>query len=147
MKNSTRALGPILMLLASPLDLSAQRPPTVPEARCVEVGSDTSCVLYGPSLIELIANPVPYEGKRVRVIGYLHLEFEGNGIYVHRDDLEHRIYSNGLWVDFGAETLKPGAPCLDNYALIEGTFTMRERGHMGLWSGRIKNITRCTPWI
>jgi hypothetical protein len=23
---------------------------------------------------------------------------------------------------------------------------MRERGHLGLWSGRIKNITRCTPW-
>lgn len=135
-----------VLVIASPSTLSAQRPATVPEGRCEEVRADTTCALYGPSLIELIANPVPYEGKRVRVIGYLHLEFEGNGIYVHRDDLEHSIYANGLWVDFAPGTLKAGAGCLDRYALIEGTFTMQRRGHLGLWSGSIKGITRCTPW-
>ena len=31
------------------------------------------------SLIQLIANPQMFDGKLVRVIGFLRLEFEGNG--------------------------------------------------------------------
>ena len=44
------------------------------------------CVLWGPSLIELIARPELYDGKRVRVIGFVNLQFEGNGLYVSRGD-------------------------------------------------------------
>ena len=30
--------------------------------------------------------------------------------------------------------------------LLEGTFSAKETGHMGLWSGSIRNITRCQVW-
>ena len=33
------------------------------------------------SLIRLIATPEKYDGKRIQVIGYLHIEFEGTAIY------------------------------------------------------------------
>ena len=143
-----RSVLPLLSLLLASMATaaSAQRPGTVPEARCKERRADSSCSLYGPSLIELIANPLPYEGKRVRVVGYLHLEFEGNAIYVHREDLEHAINANGLWVDFAPGTLKSSAPCVDSYALVEGTFTLKHQGHFGMWSGAITDITRCIPW-
>jgi hypothetical protein len=43
------------------------------------------------SIIELIANPLKYNNQRVRIIGFLNLEFEGNAIYLHREDFEHSI--------------------------------------------------------
>ena len=51
------------------------------------------------SLIQLIAQPEKFEGTRVRLIGFLRIEFEGNAIYLHREDFDHGIAKNGLWVD------------------------------------------------
>src|SRR5947209_18694060 len=51
------------------------------------------------SLIQLIANPQAYDGKTVRIIGFLHLEFEGNVIYLHNEDFRYGIEKNGLWID------------------------------------------------
>jgi len=52
------------------------------------------------SLIKLIATPEKYNGKRIQVIGYLHLEFEGNAIYLHKEDEEAGLSKNGFWVNF-----------------------------------------------
>lgn len=52
------------------------------------------------SLIQLIAQPEKFEGKRVRFIGFLRIEFEGNAIYLHREDFDHGITKNGLWLIF-----------------------------------------------
>ena len=52
------------------------------------------------SLVKLIANPEKYNGKRIQVIGYLHLEFEGNAIYLHEEDFKRRISANSFWVEF-----------------------------------------------
>jgi hypothetical protein len=38
-------------------------------------------------MIQLIANPQAWDGKHVRVIGFLRLEFEGDALYLHREDL------------------------------------------------------------
>lgn len=43
------------------------------------------------SVIQLISTPELFNGKDVRVIGFLHLEFEGDAVYVHRDDFDHAI--------------------------------------------------------
>jgi len=53
---------------------------------CVRQSDDRSCSLYEVSLVQLIANPAEWDGKRVMVSGYLHLEFEGNALHLHRDD-------------------------------------------------------------
>jgi hypothetical protein len=120
--------------------------PYPPQSRCVQTSAMTgSCNIYGVSLVELIANPATYDGLRVRVIGWLNLEFEGNAIYLHREDHAFSITSNGLWVQLG-----PGLPrepaCNKGYALIEGRFEARNHGHLGLWSGAIVDIDRCMPW-
>lgn len=98
------------------------------------------------SLIQLIANPKPYDGKVVRVIGFVRMEFEGNAIYLHQDDYRHSIGKNGLWIDVTDELRKKQKDYDQKYVLLEGTFDAKETGHMGLWSGSIKKITRCQAW-
>ena len=98
------------------------------------------------SLIQLIATPEKYHGKRVRLEGFLRLEFEGNAIYLHREDYEHRIAKNGLWVDATKEMYKDRKKMDLHYVLIEGVFNAKSHGHMGLFSGEIEKINRSMLW-
>jgi hypothetical protein len=102
--------------------------------------------MYSISLIQLLANPEKYHGKKIHVMGYLNLEFEGNAIYLHKEDYEHSLVKNGFWVEISNKTMKNGKEINQKYVLIEGEFDMNSHGHMGLWSGSIKNITRCDEW-
>jgi len=98
------------------------------------------------SLIQLIANPKDYDGKIVRVCGFLRIEFEGNSIYLHQDDSKYGLTRNGLWVDVSKDMQKEKAKLDQKYVLIEGRFEAKMTGHMGLWSGSIQKITRCQVW-
>jgi hypothetical protein len=94
------------------------------------------------SLLQLIATPEQYSGKRVRVIGFCHLEFEGNGLYVHREDYERAIYKNAIWLEVGVD--RRGLS--DQYVLVEGTFDARDKGHLDLFSGSLTAVTRMLRW-
>ena len=96
------------------------------------------------SLLQLIANPDTFDGKYVRVKGFVCIEHEGTAIYLHREDSEHMLTKNGLWLAV-AETAVEGskeAQVKDRYALIEGRFSAKNKGHRGMWSGAIEDITR-----
>ena len=139
------AIAAVLLLLSAGPQLAQEEPPYPPESRCERVGRDGSCTMYGVSLVELIASPQLYDGRPVRVIGYLNLEFEGNAIYLHEDDHAHGINRNGLWVDFARGFRSPSG-CDRGYVLVEGIFDARDTGHLGLWSGAIGDIDRCQRW-
>lgn len=110
--------------------------------RCDAVSEARGCVLYGVSLYELIANPALFHGKRVRVIGFAHFEFEGNALYAHREDWERGILSNGIWMNPPA-----GMDSLSNdYVIVEARFNATQRGHMGMWSGSLDSVTRLERW-
>ena len=98
------------------------------------------------SIIQLISTPEKYEGKIVAVAGYIHLEFEGNGIYLHKDDYEYSLNNNGLWIDL----YECGSPrddkFTDGYAYVVGRFTATDRGHLGSWSGSLQEIKSCQSW-
>lgn len=96
------------------------------------------------SLIQLISNPNQYKGSYIRVCGFLRLEFEGNGLYLHCEDYEQSLTRNGLWVDVPGSTKKENVDL--KYVIIEGTFDPEDKGHMGLWSGAIKDIKRVDLW-
>ena len=96
-------------------------------------------------MIALIANPSVYHGKRVRLVGFVNFEFEGDGLYISEEDWRQSIYRNGLWIE------QPGdrpANRLPNrrYVLVEGTFRADRHGHLGLWSGEIERVTRLQAW-
>jgi len=97
------------------------------------------------SLITLIASPKDYAGKAVRVIGYIHLEFEGDAIYLRKEDYERGLTKNGLWLDAPNKISEKMQKMTDRYVLIEGVFNPENHGHMGLWSGAISEINRASP--
>lgn len=97
------------------------------------------------SMINLIANPKDFDGKKVRLIGYVRLEFEGDSIYLHRDDARQGNTKNGVWLDVDLPQ-KQRTRVNNRYAIVEGVFSMEEQGHFGLWSGSIKNVSRLDPW-
>jgi hypothetical protein len=93
------------------------------------------------SIVELIANPAKFDGKKVWVNGYVHIGFENSGIYLHEDDYLHVLPRNGLWVNL-ADGVDPDK-CQDYYASVMGTFKSGPGGHLGGWSGAIENATMC----
>ena len=98
------------------------------------------------TLVRLIANPEKFDGKLIRVIGFLRLEFEGNVLYLHREDYENAILGDGIWVDVTPVVTKQSAALNMNYVLLEGIFSAGERGHLGMWSGTIKQVRRAQLW-
>jgi hypothetical protein len=97
------------------------------------------------SLIQLIASPDRYEGEVIRVIGFVHLEFEGNAIYLHREDYKQNITANALWLSKPKcfTNTKHDAEFISGYALVTGTFTSQRHGHNDLFSGEIHDILQC----
>ena len=95
------------------------------------------------SLIRLLASPDRYEGKLVRVSGFVRLQFEGNAIYLHQEDFQHHLTSNGLWLGDVKCVGRGGKDVKSGYAIVEGKFTATSRGHMNLWSGELSDVQRC----
>jgi hypothetical protein len=96
------------------------------------------------SFIDLISNPEKYTGQAIRIIGYLNIEFEGNALYFHKEDYDFNNYKNGLWIDISLADMhtKLYREANKKYVLIEGTFNMYNKGHMGSYHGSIGKITR-----
>ena len=116
-----------------------------------QIGSTKNEKIDEVSLVQLLSQPETYEGKFVRVEGFIRLEFEGNGIYLSRDDANYLIAKNSLWVEFDQNlwTDPANGKRIDidkmfngKFVLIEGIFDKNNKGHMGLFSGAIKKISR-----
>lgn len=91
------------------------------------------------SIVSLIAHPEKYDGNEIVVTGFLALDFEGSAIYLHQDDYAHSIFKNGLWYAGDAAMYKRFAR---KYVNVQGTFDAKDLGHLGLWSGAIKDVKR-----
>ena len=98
------------------------------------------------SLVQLITNPERYDGKLVSVVGYLTFGYEGDGLYLHKEDYENGINADGLAVDRTKQMLKDREKLYDNYVLIVGVFRRQELPAIYVSTGRITNIQRCELW-
>ena len=103
---------------------------------------------YDISMLRLIVTPEKYHNKTVQIIGYLNLEFEGNAVYFHKEDYENGSSRNGMWVSFSDELIKKKdlKKYSKKYVIIVGKFDMNSRGHMGMFGGSLKNISRLDEW-
>ncbi|TSC77719.1 MAG: hypothetical protein G01um101424_342 [Parcubacteria group bacterium Gr01-1014_24] len=98
------------------------------------------------SLVQLIANPSQYDGKLVRVIGFCRLEFEGNALYLHREDFEHSISKNAVWLQVGWPVPENLRAMSDEYVIVEATFSAEHKGHFGAFSGSLDEVKRLDRW-
>jgi hypothetical protein len=140
LRRPTLMLGALALMAIAPA-LSAQAAP--PQSMCA---SGTSpCTLYRPSFVYLLAHPEQFEGRRIHIVGFLHLEFEGTALYLHREDFQKNLSKNGFWVNFrqGIDIPKDVS---GSYVQLEGTFTSKSAGHFGMWSGEISDISFVSRW-
>lgn len=98
------------------------------------------------SVLQLIATPERYNGEQVRLTGFLHLEFEGDAIYLHRDDFDRAITPNSLAIDLSDAQQRAWSRLNNRYVSIEGRFSSTEKGHLGIRPGTIGQITRLGDW-
>jgi hypothetical protein len=98
------------------------------------------------SILQLIATPERYDGKRVAFEGFLHLEFEGNAIFLSQNDYIHRISKNSIWVVRNAVLNAKYTRINSHYVMIAGTFDAANKGHMSSSSGALKDITAVDTW-
>jgi len=100
------------------------------------------CDVYFLSLIELIARPERYDGRRVEVQGFANLEFEGNGLYVSRGDWENNVTKNAIWLDEPPSSARGTEKWRWNkrYVVVQGRFNARRTDIM--FSGALEDITK-----
>jgi hypothetical protein len=98
------------------------------------------------SLLQLIVTPERYDGKRVAVEGFLHLEFEGNAIYLNQNDYAHAITKNSIWVQRNPVVNGKYQQVNSHYVIIVGTFDAKNKGHMSMCSGSLRDITAVDTW-
>jgi hypothetical protein len=99
------------------------------------------------SIIQVIANPSDYHGQKIRVKGVGNAAYEGNGLYLNKNDWQYRVYTNGLWLQFGegATPFEKAGKYNGKYVIVEGIFNMDFKGHFSMYSGAIVDITRYEP--
>ena len=97
-------------------------------------------------MLRILANPESFHGKEIQLIGFLNLTFEGDALYLHREDLAYDILGNSIWVNATKEMYTNIEHLNKQYVIIRGTFDANDHGHMGLHAGALTNITRCAIW-
>lgn len=100
------------------------------------------------SLIQLIANPLRYSGKKVRVIGYVTFQFEGEGLFLHKEDLDNGISENAIRIAIPAAMSQDERAAVNRrYVICEGTFIALSHGHDDIFAnGTLTKITRLQKW-
>jgi hypothetical protein len=104
--------------------------------------------IYRPvSIVNLLANPTTYQGKRITVIGCIRMELEGTVLYLHREDYENLIPSNAVWLSFGGSWPTAAQRSLEGrYVIVEGRFDATHHGHFKIYPGALTEISRLEPW-
>ena len=149
MKRFAKSLGALLFIgtFAGCTDKPNVQPPqpgaqaAVPPT-CVVSRTDSLC---SASMAALLGNPSGFDGRLVSTLGYVHFEFEGNAVHLHKEDFDQGLFLNSLWISLAKGV--PEEACQDSYAIIEGRFRAGLRGHFGMFPGEIAEVTRCEKWV
>ena len=98
------------------------------------------------SMVELIATPERFNGQRVVVVGFAHLEFEGNALFLHKEDYDNGITKNSLRLSVPRNGAEAWEALSGGYVRIEARFKWDERLRSDLFSGFLTEITRFERW-
>jgi hypothetical protein len=94
------------------------------------------------SLIRLIASPHEFDGHYVRVLGYLHMEFERDAVFIRKEDCDQWLEINCVKIGVSRPEMKKKMEELsDRYVLLEGTFYYKKED----WNGTIWRVSRVEP--
>jgi hypothetical protein len=95
---------------------------------------------------ELIAEPQRFEGQKIRVVGFLRLEFEKNGLYLTREDYNNSATGHALWLDLKNAQLRSSSKLNHGHVIIEGRFGSPDKARGGKWGGALLQVTSLRMW-
>ncbi|MDD2708552.1 MAG: hypothetical protein PHV34_11120 [Verrucomicrobiae bacterium] len=95
-------------------------------------------------LNSLFINPVKYHGKRVRVAGYYHGEFECSSFSAGRGGSDRTADDRSLWLGGSSAFAKEADVKIpnDSWLQVDGVFLKGPAGHMGMSEGEVARLTR-----
>lgn len=97
-------------------------------------------------MVALLAAPQKYDGKVIRTWGFLNLRYEGDGLWLHREDLQAALWKDSFGLDLTQKQREQFKTLNHTYVVVEGTLhTKGSRGY-GLDSGTISDITMVHGW-
>jgi hypothetical protein len=96
------------------------------------------------SVIHLIQHPSDYHGKKVRLMGFCVVEFEGKAIYVSEEDHRTAVTKNAIWLEVALSA--ENRALSGKVDLVEGTFDADSKGHLGMYSGTVREVERFEVW-
>jgi hypothetical protein len=94
------------------------------------------------SLVQLIATPERFDGKLVGLVGFCHLEFEGDAIYLHREDFDALLTRNAVAIDLPSSVPPEFQGLSGKYVIVEGRFRAPGPGIVTHWCGRLEAVQR-----
>lgn len=105
------------------------------------------------SMVALLASPERFHQKRVVTIGFFRRAFEESCLYSSEEAARNQIYLECIWLELSGTSLEPARVADEAtlahgvYVIVDGTFVMSVRGHMGRSSvGGINEVGRLDPW-
>jgi hypothetical protein len=90
---------------------------------------------------DLLKRPAEYAGKRVRVLGHYHGEFEGSHFSRSKEtepEYEHAFWLGGYSAFVDSEKF---SKINDTFIVVDATFAPHSNGHMGLWKAELSRVT------
>ena len=93
------------------------------------------------SIVTLLAEPVSKLPQRVQVAGFLVLEFEGQALYLHREDYEQQLMRNAIRIALTPEQEKEYKALSGSYVLVEASFKKNPNSE-DIFTGSLFNVRR-----
>ena len=97
-------------------------------------------------MVALLAMPEKYEGRTVRTLGFLCVEFEGDALYLHEEDYRYGLVKDSFALRLSESQRREFKKLSLRYVLIEGTVYANGLERTDMWSGAIGKITRLEAW-
>lgn len=96
-------------------------------------------------MVALLASPQKYDGKLIRTIGFMCIEFENDALYLHEEDYRYGENKNSFSLRLSDSQRKQFKALSLNRVVIEATVYAN-----GLeateWAGALGNIKRLELW-
>lgn len=96
------------------------------------------------SVLHLVAHPELFEGRRVRVVGFCVLVFEGKALYVTEGDHRAANTRHAVWLEVPLS--RDNQSRSGTMAIVDATFETTSRGHLGMYVGTLRDVTSLEPW-
>ena len=94
------------------------------------------------SMIQLIATPKSFDGKRVIVTGVPRIEFEGTCLFLHKEDYDVGLAPNAIWLAVPRDKYIAWKALEGKYVYVHGIFSAEDKGHLSVYGGTLRDITR-----